>query len=156
MPSQNDRLERPEPAGWIMPVAWCVVTAAIVASGLAVPLEGGPTAAGFPVGEGGDFMQRLALYSVFAAGLAAAFMFAPKVTRWRFRKGMAWSTFMLVAIGGVMMLVVPQLLLDLAQGYDASLALAWSSVWMDAGARISIAGGLVALATFLDAWMHRA
>jgi hypothetical protein len=27
---------------------------------------------------------------------------------------------------------------------------------MDAGARIAVAGVLVALATFLDAWLHRA
>jgi hypothetical protein len=146
----------------MMPVAWCAVTSAIIASGLTVPLEGGPQA-GFgymfvAAGHGDAFMQGLALYSAFAAGLGIAFMFVPKLTSWRIRNGLAWSTFMLMAVGGTMMLVAPQALLALARSSDSgdtSLALAWSVAWIDAGTRLSLAGGLVGLATFVDARLHR-
>jgi hypothetical protein len=85
-------------------------------------------------------------------------MFIPKATTWRFRKGMAWATFMLMVLGGVMMLIVPQFMRWLVAGSEGpvTMAAAWSVAWMDAGARIAVAGVLVALATFLDAWLHRA
>ncbi len=145
-----------------MPVAWCAVTTVIIAAGLTVPLEAGPQALGFDylfVAGGYDtaFAQGLAVYAAAAAMLGAAFMFIPKATNWRFRKGMAWATFMLMVVGGVMMLIVPQLLRWLAAGSEGpiTVAAAWSVTWMEAGARIAIAGGLVALATFFDAWLHR-
>jgi hypothetical protein len=146
-----------------MPVAWCAVTALIIASGLAVPMAGGPGEAGFgyvfeAVGYGQDLMRGLALYSAAAAVLGVAFMFTPKVSGWRFNKGLAWSTFMLMAIGGALMLVAPQALLAMAAGNGeraTSLTQVWSIVWIDAGARISIAGVLVAIATFVDAWLRR-
>ena len=163
MLSGNDSLMRTEPAGWIMPVAWCAVTTMIVAAGLTVPFEAGPRASGFDylfVAGGYDtaFTQALAVYAIAAAALGGAFMFIPKATTWRFRKGMAWATFMLMVIGGVMMLIVPQLIRWLVSGSEGpvTVAAAWSVAWMDAGARISVAGGLVALATLLDAWLHRA
>ncbi|HEY7799999.1 MAG TPA: hypothetical protein VIA80_14615 [Hyphomonadaceae bacterium] len=163
MLSGNDSLKRTEPAGWIMPVAWCAVTTVIVAAGLTVPFEAGPRASGFDylfVAGGYDtaFVQALAIYAVAAAALGGAFMFIPKATTWRFRKGMAWATFMLMVLGGVMMLIVPQFMRWLVAGSEGpvTMAAAWSVAWMDAGARIAVAGVLVALATFLDAWLHRA
>lgn len=163
MSSGNDSLARAEPAGWIMPVAWCAVTTVIIAAGLTVPFEAGPQASGFDylfVAGGYDraFVELLAVYAGAAAALGVAFMFTPKATNWRFRKGMAWATFMLMVVGGVMMLIVPQLLRWLVAGTEGPVTAtaAWSVAWMDAGARISIAGGLVALATFFDAWLHRA
>jgi hypothetical protein len=155
MLAADNSLEGPRPVTSIMPMVWCVVTTAIIASGFAVTLGGGPVAAGFAVQQGGDFKQALALYAVFAASLGVAFMFVPKATNWRIHKGLAWSTFMLAATGGVMMLVVPQILLNLARGYDMSAALVWSAAWMEAGERISMAGGLVALAAFFGAWLRR-
>jgi hypothetical protein len=162
MLSQSNRQERSEPAGWIMPLAWCAVTTVIIAAGLTAPLEAGPPAAGFDYlftagGYDSVFVQSLGTYSVAAAVLGVAFMFVPKMTSWRFRKGPAWATFMLVVTGGVMMLVIPQFLRWLVSDHEGPVtsAAAWSVVWMDAGARISIAGGLVALATFFDAWLRR-
>jgi hypothetical protein len=152
MRAAHNSFERARPVTPIMPMAWCVVTTGIIASGYAVTLGGGPVAAGFAIRQGGDFMQGLALYAAFAASLGVAFMFVPKATKWRIHAGLAWSTFMLAAAGGIMMLVVPQILLNLARGYDMSAALAWSAAWMEAGERISMAGGLVALATFFGAW----
>jgi hypothetical protein len=151
------------PKIWLMPIAWCAVTTLIIASGLAVPMAGGPGAAGFgyvfeAVGYGQDFMSGLALYSAAAAGLGVAFMFTPKVSGWRFSRGLAWSTFLLMAIGGALMLVAPRALLALAAGSGeraTSLAQVWSIVWIDAGTRISIAGVLVAIATFVDAYLRR-
>jgi len=147
----------------MLPVAWCAVTTVIIAAGLTVPFEAGPQASGFDylfVAGGYDtvFTQSLAVYAVTAAALGAAFMFIPKATAWRFRKGLAWSTFMLMVVGGIMMLIVPQLIRWLVAGSEGpvTIAAAWSVAWMEAGARIAVAGGLVALATFLDAWLHRA
>jgi hypothetical protein len=148
----------------VLPVAWCAVTAVIIASGLNVPLAGGPQQAGFGYvfvvgGFGGDFMRGLALYGLAAAALGVAFMFVPRATGWRISKGLAWSTLMLMAIGGVLMLVVPQLLVRLAEGSSeaaSSLAQAWSVTWMEAGSRISIVGALMGLATFGEAfWSSR-
>lgn len=162
MLSGKDTLKRTEPPAWIMPVAWCAVTTAIIAGGLTVPFEAGPGASGFDyvfAASGYDraFAEALAIYAVTAAALGVAFMFIPKATTWRFRKGMAWATFMLMVLGGIMMLMVPQLLRWMATDGErpALVAAAWSVAWMDAGARISIAGGLVALATFFDAWWRR-
>ena len=150
------------PGNWVLPLAWCAVTTVIIAAGLTAPFEAGPKASGFDYlftagGYDTAFVQSLAIYAVAAAALGGAFMFIPKATNWRFRKGLAWATFMLMVIGGIMMLVVPQLLRLLVAGSEGPVtsAAAWSVAWMDAGARISIAGGLVALATFLDAWLHR-
>jgi hypothetical protein len=146
----------------VLPVAWCGVTAAIIASGLNVPLAGGPGQAGFGyvfivAGYGGDFMQGLALYALAAASLGATFMLVPKMTRWRISKGLAWSTLILMAVGGVLMLIVPQVLVRLAEGKEAAsgLAQAWSVSWMEAGSRISIVGVLMGLATFVEAWLSR-
>ncbi len=157
----NDTLQRTESGAWLLPLAWCAVTTLIIAAGLTVPLEAGPQASGFDylfVAGGHDtaFTQSLGLYAIAAAILGAAFMFIPKATSWRFRKGMAWATFMLMVSGGVMMLIVPQLLRWLAVDGAATASAAWSVLWMEVGARISLAGGLVALATFFDAWFHRA
>jgi hypothetical protein len=150
------------PMKWILPAAWCGVTATITASGLNLPLAGGPHAAGFGYvfvvsGYGSDFMQGLALYAVAAAGLGAAFMFVPKLTRWRISKGLAWSTLMLMAMGGALMLIAPQVLVRLGEGSEAasSLAQAWAVTWMEAGSRISIAGVLMGLATFAEAYFSR-
>jgi len=151
------------PKTWMMPVAWCAATTSIIASGLAVPMAGGPGAAGFGyvfevVGYGADFRLGLTLYALAAAALGAAFMFAPKITNWRFSSGLAWTTLLFVAIGGLLMLVVPQVLLALAEPDGAratSLAQAWSIAWLEAGSRISVAGVLVAVATFIDAYLRR-
>ena len=148
---------------WVLPMAWCAVTTMIIATGLIVPFEAGPQALGFDylfVAGGHDtvFVQSLAVYAIAAAALGAAFMFIPKATNWRFRKGPAWAAFILMVVGGIMMLIVPQLLRWLVAGSDGPVieTAAWSVVWMDLGARISIAGGLAGLATFFDAWLHRA
>jgi hypothetical protein len=151
------------PKVWLMPVAWCAVTALIIASGLAVPMAGGPGEAGFgyvfeAVGYGQDFMRGLALYSIAAAALGAAFMFTPKVSNWRFNQALAWLSFLLTAIGGALMLVTPQALLAAAEGRGeqaTAMAQAWSMTWIEAGARVSIAGVLVAVATFIDAYLRR-
>jgi hypothetical protein len=142
---------------------WCAITTAIIALGLQVPMAGGPADAGFGyvfevVGYGADFRKSLALYSAASAVLGVAFMFAPQVTNWPIRKGMAWPTLVLMAAGGVLMLVVPQALIALAasSGERATgLAQVWSISWMEAGSRISLAGVLVGLATFLDAFLNR-
>jgi hypothetical protein len=167
MLSQNPRLDErqqgSEPAGGIMPLAWCAVTTVIIAAGLTVPFDAGPQAAGFDYlftagGYDTAFTRSLAAYGAVAAGLGAGFMFVPRMTGWRFRKGLAWATFMLVVLGGIMMVIVPQVLRWLVSDHEGPVtsAAAWSVVWMDAGARIAIAGGLVALATFFDAWLRRA
>jgi hypothetical protein len=147
---------------WVLPLAWCGVTAVIIASGLNVPLAGGPSETGFGYvfvvsGYGGDFMRGLALYALAAAGLGAAFMFVPRLTAWRISKGLAWSTLMLMAVGGALMLVAPQVLVRLAEGNEAAsgLAKAWSVTWMETGSRISIVGVLMGLATFGEAWFSR-
>jgi hypothetical protein len=153
------------PTRWVLPLAWCAVTTVIIASGLNVPLAGGPQQAGFGYvfvvgGFGGEFMRGLALYGLAAAALGAAFMFLPKATGWRISKGLAWSTLMLMAIGGALMLVVPQVLVGLAgDASEAASALAqsWSVTWMEAGSRISLVGVLMGLATFAEAaWSNRA
>ena len=156
-------LDRAEPVRWVMPVAWCAATSAIIASGLAVPLEGGLAASGFGFffptdGQVDIYTRGLAPFSAAAAVLGAAFMFIPKMTTWRIRKGLAWSTFMLMVIGGMMMLVVPQALIAIARANGGSaigLAVDLSVMWMDFGARLSAVGGLLAIATFVDAWAHR-
>jgi hypothetical protein len=153
-----------ESAKWVMPIAWCAVTSAIIVSGLAVPLEGGLEASGFGFffpadGQGDAYTRSIAPFSAAAAVLGAAFMFIPKMTNWRIRKGLAWSTFMLMVFGGIMMLIAPQAFVAIARangGAALGMAVDWSVVWMDAGARISVAGGLLAVATFVDAWAHRA
>src|SRR5690349_12062722 len=86
----NER--RVGPMQWIMPLAWCAVTAIIVASGLNVELAGGPTAAGFGyvflvAGYGAAFKQGLALYSIAAAVLGLGFMLVPRMTGGRINKG---------------------------------------------------------------------
>jgi hypothetical protein len=163
MLSHSNRQERSEPAGRIMPLAWCAVTTVIIAAGLTVPFEAGPQAAGFDYlftagGYDTAFTQSLAAYGAAAAGLGAGFMFVPRMTGWRFRKGLAWATFMLMVIGGIMMLIVPPFLRLLVSDHEGPVTstAVWSVVWMDSGARISVAGGLVALATFFDAWLRRA
>jgi hypothetical protein len=163
MRRDHDMLDKTGSPAWLLPLAWCAVTTVIIAAGLTVPFEAGPQASGFDylfVAGGYDraFAQSLAIYGAAAAGLGALFMFVPKATNWRFRKGMAWATFVLMVVGGVMMLIVPQLLRWLVADSEGPVTVAavWSVTWMDAGARISIAGGLVALATFFDAWVHRA
>lgn len=151
------------PTRWVLPLAWCAITTVIIASGLNVPLAGGPSEAGFGYvfvvsGYGGDFMRGLALYGLSAAALGAAFMFVPKVTHWRISKGLAWSTLVLMAVGGALMLVVPQLLVGMTEGSSeaaSSLAKAWSVTWMEAGSRISAVGVLMGLATFAEAWLNR-
>lgn len=149
---------------WVLPLVWCGVTALIIASGLQVPMAGGPSAAGFGyvlgvAGYGDAFLRSLALYSGAAAVLGAAFMFAPRVTGWPISRGLAWVTLMLMAVGGALMLVVPQTLVALAEGSNDrawGLAQVWSVTWMEAGSRISVAGVLVGVATFVDAWLRRA
>lgn len=144
-----------------MPIIWCAATAAIIASGLAVPFNGG-TGASFGyvfevAGHGLAFRQGLALYGVAAAGLGAAFMFVPKTTRWPLSKGLAWATFMLMVIGGLTMLVVPQVLVAIAAGGGdraEGLASLWAASWVEAGSKLSFAGGIVGAATFFDAWLR--
>jgi hypothetical protein len=148
---------------WILPVVWCAITASIIALGLQVPMAGGTAGAGFGyvfevAGYGADFRKSLALYSAASAVLGVAFMFAPKVTSWPIRKAMAWPTLMLMAVGGILMLIVPQALIALAAGSGeraTGVAQVWSITWMEAGSRISLAGVLVGLATFLDAFLNR-
>ena len=148
---------------WLMPVAWCIATTLIIASGLAGPMADGPGEARFGyvfemVGYGRDLKLGLALYSIAAALLGVAFMFTPKVSGWRFNQALAWLAFLLMAIGGTLMLVVPQALLALAEGRGeraVALAQAWSATWVEAGARISMSGVLVAVATFVDAYLRR-
>jgi hypothetical protein len=159
---ENDTLKSITSGNWILPMTWCAATTVIIAAGLIVPFGAGPPALGFDYlfvagGHDAAFVQSLAVYAVAAAALGAAFMFIPKATNWRFRKGMAWAAFILMVVGGMMMLIVPQLLRWLVSGSEGPVigAAAWSVVWMDLGARISIAGGLAALATFFDAWLRR-
>jgi hypothetical protein len=144
-----------------MPLIWCAATAAIIASGLVVPLSGGVSAGFggvFELGHGQDFRQGLALYGVGAAVLGAAFMFAPRRAGWRLHNGLAWTTFMLMVVGGILMLIVPQALVALAEGGGekaTALAQMWSAAWFEAGSKISFAGAIVGAATFLDAWIRR-
>jgi hypothetical protein len=148
---------------WILPVVWCAITAVIIALGLQVLMAGGPADAGFGyvfevTGYGADFRKSLALYSAASAVLGVAFMFAPQVTNWPIRKGMAWPTLVLMAVGGILMLILPQALIALEAGSGGratGLAQVWSITWMEAGSRISLAGVLVGLATFLDAFLNR-
>jgi hypothetical protein len=148
---------------WVLPIVWCGITAAIIALGLQVSMAGGtaPPTFGYVfevAGYGADFRESLALYSGASALLGVAFMLAPKMTTWPIRKGMAWPTLVLMAVGGVLMLIVPQALIVLAAGsgeQTTGLAQVWSITWMEAGSRISIAGVLVGLATFLDAFLNR-
>ncbi|HEV7694503.1 MAG TPA: hypothetical protein VGO52_26945 [Hyphomonadaceae bacterium] len=156
-----------EPArlAWALPVVWCGVTAAIIASGLVVQLGGG-TGASFGyvfdvTGHGVAFKQGLALYGLAAAVLGAAFMFVPKLgrgtARWDLHKGLAWTTFMLMVIGGIVMLIVPQILVAIAQGGGdraEGLATMWSGAWVEAGAKLSFAGVIIGVATFLEAWFR--
>jgi len=160
---RNGTLKVTAPDAWVLPLAWCAVMTAIIAAGLGGPLEAGPAAAGFDYlftagGHDTTFVRSLAAYGVAASILGAAFMFIPKATSWRFRKSLAWATFTMMVIGGIMMLIVPQLLRWMVADNEGPVTAtaAWSVAWMDAGARVSIAGGLVALATFADAWLHRA
>jgi hypothetical protein len=151
----------PDTARWTLPVVWCGTTAAIIASGLVVQLGGG-TGASFGyvfdvMGHGVAFRQGLALYGLAAAVLGAAFMFAPKAAHWNLNKGLAWTTFMLMVIGGIVMLIVPQLLVAIADGGGdraEGLAALWSGTWVEAGARLSFAGGIIGVATFLEAWLR--
>jgi hypothetical protein len=144
-------------------VAWCGITAVIIASGLNVPLAGGPHEAGFGYvfivsGYGFEFMRGLALYGLAAAALGVAFMFVPRITMWRISRGLAWSTLILMAVGGVLMLIVPQVLVRMTEGTGnaaSSLAEAWSVTFMEAGSRISVVGVLMGLATFAEAWLSR-
>lgn len=158
----NEMLKTTAAGAWVLPLAWCAVTTAIIVAGLGVPLKAGPAAAGFDYlftagGHDTAFERLLAAYGAAASILGAAFMFVPKTTSWRFRKSLAWATFTMMVIGGVMMLIVPQLLRWLVADNEGPVTAtaAWSVAWMDAGARVSIAGGLVALATFADAWLRR-
>jgi hypothetical protein len=101
-------------------------------------------------------MNGLALYSATAAGLGAVFMFAPK-RGWRLNRALAWLSFLFIAMGGAVMLIVPQALLALVEGRGdraTALAQAWSMTWVEAGARISVAGVLVAVATLVDAYVR--
>jgi hypothetical protein len=146
-----------------MPIAWCAATMLIIASGLGVPMAGGPGEAGFGyvfevTGYGQDLRSGLALYSLAAALFGIAFMFLPKLAGWRFNPTLAWLAFMLMAIGGVLMLVAPQALLAMADGRGegaTALAQAWSATWIEAGGRISMSGALVATATFVDGYFRR-
>jgi hypothetical protein len=146
---------------WGMPLVWCAATAVIIATGLIVPLGGG-TVANFgyvfeAAGYGDAFRQGLSIYGLAAAALGAAFMFVPKATRWPFSQGLAWSTFMLMVIGGLTMLVVPQVLVSIAAGGGdraEGLASMWAALWLEAGAKLTFAGAIVGAATFLDAWMR--
>ncbi len=151
----------PDKLTWTLPVIWCAATAAIILTGLAVPLQGGPGEAGFGyvfevAGYGHTLRQGLAVYSAAAAGLGLAFMFIPKMHGWRINRALAWATFVLMMIGGMLMLVVPQALVALAEGSEAeALARAWSGTWLDAGSRISLSAMMVGVATLGDAWMRR-
>jgi hypothetical protein len=146
---------------WAMPVVWCGATTAIIASGLVAPLSGG-TGATFGyvfdvLGHGMAFRQGLALYGLAAAVLGAAFMFAPKLGRWNLNRGLAWTTFMLMVIGGIVMLIVPQVLVAIASGGGdraEGLASLWSGTWVEAGAKLSFAGAIIGVATFLEAWLR--
>src|SRR5262245_26540604 len=146
---------------WAMPLAWCGATTAIIASGLAVQLGGG-TGASFGyvfdvMGHGLAFRQGLALYGLAAAVLGVGFVFFPRSARWTLNKGLAWTTFMLVVMGGIVMLIVPQLLVAIAEGGgDRAVGLAslWSGMWVEAGAKLSFAGAIIGVATFLDAWLR--
>jgi hypothetical protein len=145
-----------------MPVVWCAANTLIIAVGLMVPLADGLGSSRFGyvfelTGSGAAFRQGLALYGVAAAGLGAAFMFIPKMPRWSINRGLAWSTFMLMVLGGVLMLIVPQGLVALAAGGPETatgLARMWSAVWVEAGSKISLAGAIVGAATCLDAWLR--
>ena len=157
----NER--RVGPMQWIMPLAWCAVTAIIVASGLNVELAGGPTAAGFGyvflvAGYGAAFKQGLALYSIAAAVLGLGFMLVPRMTAGKINKGLAWSTLALMAIGGLLMLVAPQVLVAMAGSPDDAaygVARSWAVTWMEAGSRVSISGAAMGLATFGEAFWSR-
>lgn len=126
-------------------------------------MAGGPDEAGFGyvfevTGYGRDMRSGLAFYSAAAALLGAAFVFAPKVAGWRFNRTLAWLAFWLMAIGGLLMLAVPQALLAMAEGRgeDATaLARAWSATWVETGGRMSLSGALVAAATLVDAYLRR-
>jgi hypothetical protein len=141
---------------WALPLVWCGVTAAIIASGLAVQLGGG-TGASFGymfdvMGHGMAFRQGLALYGLAAAVLGAGFMFAPKLAsgRWNLNKGLAWATFMLMVVGGIVMLIVPQVMAAIAAGGGdraQGLASLWSGTWVEAGAKLSFAGAIIGVAT---------
>jgi hypothetical protein len=144
-----------------MPVIWCAATGIIMASGLAVQFSGG-TSANFGYvfeasGHGLAFRQGLALYGLVATALGAAFMFVPKATRWPISKGLAWATFMLMVLGGLTMLVVPQGLVAIAAGGGEraeGLASMWAATWVEVGSKLSFAGTVVGAATFLDAWLR--
>jgi hypothetical protein len=144
-----------------MPVVWCGATALIIASGLVSSLAGGAGATfGYVydvLGRGVAFRQGLALYGLAAAVLGAAFMFVPKAACWNLNKGLAWTTFMLMVIGGILMLVVPQVLVAIANGGGdraEGLASLWSGAWTEAGAKLSFAAAIIGVATFLDAWLR--
>jgi hypothetical protein len=156
-------LNETPPMKWVLPVAWSCVTAAIIASGLNVTMSGGPLAAGFGYvfvlsGFAGDFSRGLALYGAAAAALGAAFALIPRKTGLQLSKGLAWSTLLLMAVGGVLMLIVPQVLVGMTVGGNedaAALAKAWAVTWMEAGSRISAMGALMGLATFGEAILNR-
>lgn len=146
---------------WTMPIIWCAVTTAIIAAGLGVTLSGGTsTSFGYMfelTGNGNAFRQGLAFYGLLAAGLGAAFMFVPKATRWQFSNGLAWTTFLFMVIGGLTMLVVPQLLTVIASGGGdraEGLAALWAATWIELGAKLCFAGAIIGAATFLDAWFR--
>ncbi len=148
---------------WVLPSVWCAITTVIIASGLQVPMSGGLSEAGFSyvlgvASHGETYRYGLTLYAAASALLGVGFMFIPQVTSWRINRGMAWSTLMLMAVGGALMLVVPQVLVAMTAGANDSawsLGQVWSAAWLEAGSRISIAGGLLGLATLVDAWMRR-
>lgn len=148
---------------WVLPSVWCAITAVIIASGLQVPMSGGLSAAGFSyvfgvASHGETYRYGLIFYACTSAVLGAGFMFIPKITPWAISRAMAWSTLMLMAIGGVLMLIVPQVLVAITANANAgawSVAQVWSAAWLEAGLRISIAGGLLGLATLVEAWMRR-
>ena len=149
-------------AGWALPSVWCLITALIIASGLQVPMTGGLGEAGFSyvlgvAAQGEAFRQYLSIYAGASALLGIGFMFLPQWTGWRLSRAMAWSTLMLMAIGGTLMLIVPQVLVAMTAGANASawsLAQMWSVTWMEAGSRVALAGGLLGLATFAEAWLR--
>jgi hypothetical protein len=109
-------------------------------------------------GFAGDFSFGLALYATAAAALGAGFALIPRKMGLRLSKGLAWSTLLLMAVGGVLMLIVPQVLVGMTLGGNedaAALAKAWAVTWMETGSRISVVGALMGLATFGEAILNR-